>query len=217
MNRVWQRLALMSQFQQTVSHLQNPICGGSKAIGDYKQEVESFVDTTARPPGGSFAFGTALMEPILTDGGENLLTYLLMDATQRSPYDILYKDFVATIIMTNNCGYETLRKWLLQQHMVPNGQAYPTSSNELVEMINSGNFGPDLFKSKSKQNNRKKNKDEKEEETVGAIVEPTGPIPDTPTTDDPNPTKDDSPAMDKSDPVNEDVPDTNSDSYSASS
>ena len=146
----------MSQFQQTVLHLQNPICGGLKAIGDYKREVESFVNTTSRLR-GSFPFDTALMEPILTDTGETLLTYLAMNAANRSPYDILYKDLVVTIIMTKNCGYDSLRKWLSKQHMGPHGQAYPTSFNELVEMMNSGNFEPDPYKSKSKRTNRNKN------------------------------------------------------------
>ena len=50
--------------------------------------------------------------------------------------------------------------------------------------MNSGNFDPDSYKSKSKQNNRKKkNKEDKEEETVGAIVELTELIPDTPPND----------------------------------
>ena len=97
--------------------------------------------------------------------------------------------------MTKNCGYESLRKWLSQQHMAPQGLAYPTSSNELVEMMDSGNFEPDPYKSKSKRNdcknNKNKNKDDKEEETVGAIVEPTESIPDAPPTD-PNPTEQDS-------------------------
>ena len=109
MNGVWQPLALMSQFQQTVSHLQNPICGGSKPIGDYKPEMESFVETTARL-GGFFSFGTTLIEPILTDARETLVSYLAMNVANRSPYDILYKDYVVTIIMTKNCGYESLRK-----------------------------------------------------------------------------------------------------------
>ena len=123
------------------------------------------------------------------------MTYLATDAPDRIPYDILYKDFVVTIIVTKNCVYESLRKWLSQQHMVPQGLAYPTSFNELVEMINSGNFEPDQYKSKSKRNNRNKNKnknkDGKEKETVGAIVEPIGLIPNTPTTDGPNSTEDD--------------------------
>ena len=58
----------MAHLQQTVQHLQNPICGGSKSIGDYKQEVESHVATAAQL-GGFFAFGTTLMELILTDDG----------------------------------------------------------------------------------------------------------------------------------------------------
>ena len=131
------------------------------------------------------------MEPILTDAGITLVSYLAMDVTNRSPYDILYKDYVVTIVMTKNCGYELPRKWLLQQHMALQGLAYPTLSNELVEMMNSGNFEPDPYKSKSKRNNwnKNKNKDEKEEETVGAIDELTELIPDTPPTDDPNPTE----------------------------
>ena len=125
------------------------------------------------------------MEPFLTDAGETLTTYLVMDVAHRSPYDALYKDYIVTIIMTKNCGYGSLKKWLLQQDMAPHGLAYPTSSNKLVEMINSWNFDPDFYKSKSKQSNHKKNKnkDEKEEETVGAIVEPTESIPDAPPTD----------------------------------
>ena len=78
-----------------------------------------------------------------------------MNAAARSPYDSLYKNLVVTIIMTKNCGYDSLRKWLAQHHMGPNGQAYPTSSNELVEMMNSGTFEPDHFKPKSKRGNRK--------------------------------------------------------------
>ena len=78
MNDVWQPLSLMSQFQQTVQHLQNPIHGCSKPIRDYKREVKSFVETTAQL-GGLFHFDTTLMEPILTDAGETLVTYLATD------------------------------------------------------------------------------------------------------------------------------------------
>ena len=111
MTGVWQPLALITQIQRTLSHLQNPVRGGLKPIGDYKREVESFVDTTSRL-GGSFAFGTALMEPILTNDGETLLTYLGMDAVTQSPYDSLYKDMLVTIIINNNCGYDSIIKWL---------------------------------------------------------------------------------------------------------
>ena len=107
--------------------------------------MESFVETTSRL-GGFFPFGATLMEPFLTNAGETLVTYLGMDAAHRSPYDILYKDYIVTIIMTKNCGYESLRKWLSQQHMAPQGLAYPTLSNELVEIMNSGNFDPDSYK-----------------------------------------------------------------------
>ena len=66
MTGVWQPLALITQIQRTLSHLQNPVRKGLKPIEYHKREVESFVDTTSRL-GVSFAFGTALIEPILTN------------------------------------------------------------------------------------------------------------------------------------------------------
>ena len=54
---------------------------------------------------------------------------------------------------------------------------YPTSSNDLVEMMNSGKFDADSFKPTSKRSNRKKNNHKKkqdeeiEEETVGALID----------------------------------------------
>ena len=79
MTGVWQPLALITQIQKYISHPQNPIHGGLKPIGDYKREVESFVDTTCRL-GGFFTYGAALMEPILAYDGETLLTYIAMNA-----------------------------------------------------------------------------------------------------------------------------------------
>ena len=73
--------------------------------------MESFVDTTCRL-GGDFAFGTALMEPILVADGTTLQAYMAMNVAARSPYDILCKDLIGTIIMTKNCVYDSLRKWL---------------------------------------------------------------------------------------------------------
>ena len=104
MNGVWEPLAYADQLQKTVQHLQNSARGGSTPIGDFKLEVESYVETTCRL-GGFFPFGTTLMEPFLADAGETLVTYLGMDAAHQSPYDTLYKDYIVTIIMTKNCGY----------------------------------------------------------------------------------------------------------------
>ena len=72
--------------------------------------------------------------------------------------------------------------------MGTHSQAYPTLSNDLVEMMNSGTFEPDSFKPESKRSNWVKNnnkkKEEKDEETVREIVKP---IPTTPTMDEPDP------------------------------
>ena len=86
------------------------------------------------------------MELFLTNAGETLLTYLGMDAAIRRPYDTLYKDMIVMIVMTKNCGYTSIKKWLAQQFTGLNGQMYPSLSNDLVEMMNIGNFGADLFK-----------------------------------------------------------------------
>ena len=64
------------------------------------------------------------MEPILATplpGVTTLQAYIAMNAAARNPYDILYKDLIVTIIMTKNCGYGSLRKWLAQNQMGPNG------------------------------------------------------------------------------------------------
>ena len=71
-----------------------------------------------------------------------------MDAATKRPNETLYKDIVVNIIMTKNCGYAGVRKWLAQQYTGPNGQAHPTSYNYLVQMMTSGNFEHDSFKSK---------------------------------------------------------------------
>ena len=78
MNGVWEPMAYATQLQKTVQQLQNPTRGGSTPIGDFKLEVESYVETTCQL-GGFFSFGTSLIEPFLTDAGETLTTYLAMD------------------------------------------------------------------------------------------------------------------------------------------
>ena len=64
MTGVWKPLALITQIQTYISHLQNPHQGGLTPIEDYKQEVELFVDITCQL-GGLLTFCTALMDPIL--------------------------------------------------------------------------------------------------------------------------------------------------------
>ena len=151
--------------------------------GDYKRQVKSGVDTTTRLE-GKCAYGTAMMIPFLDDNGETLAMYFAMTPAQQAPCDILYKDMIVTVIMLKNCGYETLRTFLSQQFMSPAAQAYPTVSNALVDMLNSGNFTPDSFKAVNAKNknrnrnkNKNKNKEDKEDEVVGAIVEPEEPSP----------------------------------------
>ena len=87
--------------------------------------MESFVETTCRL-GGLFVFETALMGPILVapePGVPTLQAYIAMNAIVKSPYDSLYKDLIVTIIMTKNCGFNSLRKWLVQHKIAPNGQS----------------------------------------------------------------------------------------------
>ena len=122
---LWPPMALMAHLQKTVQHKQNPARGGSTSIGDFKRKVESHV-ATAIQLGEKFSFESSIMEPVLANGGETLASYLAMDAAHQRPYEDLYKDLVVTIIMLKKCGFESLRKWLLIQHMGPGAQTYPT-------------------------------------------------------------------------------------------
>ena len=78
MDGIREPLAHVTQLQKTVQQLQNPVRGDSTPTGDFKLEVESYVETTCRL-GRFFSFGTTLMESFLTDAGETLATYLAMD------------------------------------------------------------------------------------------------------------------------------------------
>ena len=122
--------------------------------------METHTATSCRL-GGTLAFGSTFIEDILAapaPGPTTLQAYVGMNAATRRPYDVLYMDLIVTIIMTKNCGYNSLRKWLAQNQMIPGAQAYTTKSNELVEMMNSGSFEPDPFKPK---NSRRANCDKK--------------------------------------------------------
>ena len=179
---VWPPMACMNQLQKSVGLLQNPKWGGTTSVGEYKRLVENGVNSTMRL-GGKCAYGTAIMIPFLTANGQTLATYFAMTPAQQAPYDILYKDMIVTVIMVKNCGYESVRAFLSQQFMSPAAHPYPTVSNNLVDMLNSEHFPPDAFKpvngkNKNRNRNRNKNKkDDKDDELVGAIVQPqeTGP------------------------------------------
>ena len=92
-----------------------------------------------------FVFGVEWMLPILaaTQPLITLADYVVLNAEDRRQYDILYEDTVVSIILTKTCDYDTLRNWLAQNHLVPGNQVYTTVSNELVDMINTGNFPRD--------------------------------------------------------------------------
>ena len=135
------------------SYLQNPHQEGQTPTGDYKREVESFVATICQL-GGTLELGSTLMVDILATPLPGPITsqaYERLDAAAWRPYDILYMDLIVTIIMTKNCGYGSLRKWLAQNQMSPGAQAYPTKSNDLVEMMNSKTFEPNPVKPKNEK------------------------------------------------------------------
>ena len=130
------------------------------SIGDYKRIVESHVATTCKL-GGTLAFGSTLMEPILATAqpGVTLQAYVGMNEAVWRPYDLLYIDLIVTIIMTKGCSYGNLKKWLAQNQLIPGAQAYTTVSNELVDMINTGTFLPDACKQKQKKGKKKGDKE----------------------------------------------------------
>ena len=69
--------------------------------------MESFVDTTCQL-GRALAFGTALIEPIVAaplPGATTLQAYMAMNAAVQRPYDTVYKDLIATIIVVLGHGW----------------------------------------------------------------------------------------------------------------
>ena len=173
---VWQPLAYFMHLAKNISHYQ-VFKENITSIGQFKQEIESQVATTVQL-GGKLAYGSTPMKPLLAVDEETLQSYFAMVPADQRPYEALYEGMVVTILMIKNCGYESLRKWLSQQDMGPNAQAYPTVSVELVDIMNSGAFEADKpkgagnkNKNKFKNKNKNKNKDKsKEGETVEAIV-----------------------------------------------
>ena len=127
---VWAPLALVKQLSRTVSYSQSSPQGGTAVpISDYKRIVESHVATTCKL-GGTLAFGSILMEPILAAAqpAVTLQAYVgmnvRMNEATRRPYNLLYTDLIVTIIMTNGCNYGSLKKWLAQIQLIPGAQAY---------------------------------------------------------------------------------------------
>ena len=147
--------------EETVLYAQSSPRGSHASIGDYKRAVKAHVATTCRL-GDTLAFKSTPMESILVAplaGATTLQAYVGINAAAQLPYDILYIDLIVTIIMTKDCSYSSLRKWLAQNQMVLGAQLYTTKSNELVEMINSGLFVQNISKQKHpKRGNRNKNK-----------------------------------------------------------
>ena len=114
------------------------------------------------------AFGTGLMRPILAADRPPiaLASYVEMNEVDCRPYDLLFEDTIVSIILTRSCNFDSLRTWLAQNHLIPGSQAYTTVSNEVVDMINTGNFP------RNPPYNPKKNKSKKEE-IIGAIIQDT--------------------------------------------
>ena len=118
---VWPPLAFVKQLDKTVSYSQSPPrTGTTMSIGDYKRIVESYIATTCKL-GDLLAFRSTLMEPILAAAQPvvTLQNYVGMDEAVLRPYDLLYIDLIVTIIMTKECNYGSLKKWLAQNQLIP--------------------------------------------------------------------------------------------------
>ena len=120
--------------------------------------------------GGLLAFGSALMKPILAAANPavTLPAYVAMNEAQRKPYDLLYADKVVAIIMTDGCSFGSLKNWLAQNQLIPGRPAYTSSSNQLMNMMNSGSFAIDAIKQRPKKGKKKGG-----DKTLGAIIEST--------------------------------------------
>ena len=112
------------------------------------------------------AFGAGLMRPILEAAQPpiTIAQYAALDEDGWQPYNVLYEDAIVSMILTRTCDYDSLRTWLAQNHLIPGSQAYTMVSNEVVDMINTRIFPPNLPYKKNKNKNGK-------EETVSAIIQ----------------------------------------------
>ena len=118
--------------------------------------------------GGLLAFGSTLVEPILAASQPVVILqgYVGMNEIARRPYDLLYAGKVVSVIMTDGCSFGSLKSWLAQNQLIPGRPAYTSSSNELMDMMNSGSFPIDASKQKPKKGKKKGG-----DETIGAIIE----------------------------------------------
>ena len=62
-----------------------------------------------------FTFGTVYYEPFLTDAGQTITTYVVMNEYQCRPFNIQVQDKLVVILIIKGCKYNGLRKWLAQQ------------------------------------------------------------------------------------------------------
>ena len=145
---VWPPLAYLRQLNKTISFSQSPPQGGTPMPnGEYKCTVKSYTTTTMKL-GGLLAFRSTLMESILATSQPvvTLQGYVGMNEAARRPYDLLYANKIVLVIMTDGCSFGSLKKWLAQNQLIPGQPAYTSSSNELINMMNSRSFSIDANK-----------------------------------------------------------------------
>ena len=82
--------------------------------------MESFVETTAQLE-GLFLFGTTLMEPILTDAGETLVTYITMDAANRNL--MIFHKTVSTWLSREFVYYLESPRNMFNQLLIPSEES----------------------------------------------------------------------------------------------
>ena len=74
---LWSPLAYITRLQKNIGH-QQYFWGSATSISEFKQEVKSGVATSIQLR-GKLAYGSAIMEPFLTDDGKTLKTYFAMN------------------------------------------------------------------------------------------------------------------------------------------
>ena len=78
----------------------------------------------------------------------------------------MYADKVVSVITIDGCSFGSLKNWLAQNQLIPGRPAYTSSSNDLIDMMNSGSFPIDANKQKPKKGKKKG-----DDETIGAIID----------------------------------------------
>jgi hypothetical protein len=131
----WEPLARLRHIRKSITYLQKPK-NAPNAVDtvQYKRHLSVYVGNACRA-GGDFMFGTKFYEPLLTDNGETLISYLGMSSVEKKVYDKKVHDLIVAVLMIEGCKSKILKTNLMNQFLTGNADAYPVTASKSFELI----------------------------------------------------------------------------------